>query len=117
MGHFHAYECVCPGGRGESVSNLHFLVQQPVGFCVLKKQTRHSACFRICHFLARHFMAKGSFHSSVCSLHSCQNGRLMKTEPSAISRKIQKLITTDLLRGLPDRYTCIVKSSRMVHHT
>ena len=60
---------VCVQGEGESISNQHFLVvvQQPIGFRILKKWANGSTWFifqfLIPHFLLRHFLAKCSFRS------------------------------------------------------
>ena len=116
-GQFHAHVCVCLRGGREAISNWNFLVvvPQPPGFCILKKWANGSAWFTflwlIPHFLPRHFLAKCSFHSSVCLLWTCRNGCLTKMGPLAFSRKIQKLIQ----RGILDKYPCIVKSSLRIH--
>ena len=87
----------CPREGRESISNRYFLVvvPQPISFCILKKRADHSAWFTfsrvIPHFLSRYFLAKCSFHSSVCFQCSCRSRRLMKKGPSATSRKIWKL--------------------------
>ena len=76
---------VRPWGGRVSVSNLYFLVVLPqsIGFCILRKQASHSFWFiflhLIHHFLARHFLANCSLHSSFRLLWSCCNRRLTKT--------------------------------------
>ena len=74
--------CTCSqgcGGEKESVSSRHFLVvvPQPISFCILNKQANCSAWF-IFPCLIHHFLAKRNFHSSIRSLQSCRNKRLMK---------------------------------------
>ena len=118
-GHFHVYVCLCQGGGREFVSKQHFrvVVPQPIGFCLLQKQANPSVWFIFpclaCHFFVRHFLAKGSFHSSVCSLRWCQSGRLTKTRPLATSRKIQTHLTDDQ-RGALDKCTCIRSSCTII---
>ena len=109
------HACVHGEGEGESVSNWHFrvVVPQPIGFCVFEKQANCSTWFvflcLICHFLARHFLAKCSFHSSVCLLPSCRSRRMTETLSLGTGRKIQKLVSRLSERNI--RQIDIVKSS------
>ena len=65
------------------------------------------------HFLVRHFLAKHSFHSSVCLLRSCLSGRLMKTGSSTTSRMIKKLKQQTFREEY--QTNILLKSSLVVH--
>ena len=91
---------MCLGGARESVSKQHFLVIVPqpigIGFCLWKRWAIIAlgsfSLGLIDHFLTRHFLAKCSFHSSICSPWSCRCGRLKEIGRLATSTNIQKLI-------------------------
>ena len=111
---------MCPGGESPSGTGIFLWLCHSQSACILKKQFNRSTWFifpcLIRHFLARHFLAKCSFHSSVHSLRSFQRGRLMKMGPAATSRKIQELVQQTFRK---DRGTNIHVLSNLhsgVHH-
>ena len=126
------HACMCSWGGRESVSNRHFLVvvPQPIGFCSIKEWPI-VALGSISRAQYVTSWQATSWHTAASTLHFVRCGhaevegrRKWGPWPTAKNKKKTprkqqqtNLTATDFQRGTSDKYTLMVKSSLVVHHT